>query len=355
MSIASSLQSVYSSKQAIKTALTNKGATPTDDLSTYAGLIDAISTGGAIKFTDGTYFYYNGARLTDLPIDTLDTSEMVNMNNMFSYCNMDNIFDLSTWDFSKVKKMTGLFNGANSPNGINFGSINTSSLTNIMDMFAYSGFTSLDLSNFDVSKVIDMQQVFYNCSSLSYLDLTGWNTSSVSTFGDMFYNCTSLQSIDVSSFNTQNAKYFTRMFSSTGVSSIDISSFDTSKASVFSSMFADNSSLTSVTGFSMDYIGSSTMYIDDIFSRCNNLANLTFKNGGTFGGRYSINSPKTLDLSNNSAMTKTSIINMINSCSPNISGVSPTYRKFRLEPSVYSLLTSDDIALFTAKNYTVGV
>lgn len=47
-SIADKLQTTLNSKSAIKTALVNKDANPTDDLSTYAGLIDDLTVSGIV-------------------------------------------------------------------------------------------------------------------------------------------------------------------------------------------------------------------------------------------------------------------------------------------------------------------
>ena len=58
--------------------------------------------------------------------------------------------------------------------------------------------TSLDLGNFDTSKVIDMSQMFLNCLSLISLDLSSFDTSKVTTMYCMFYGCKKLTSIYIS-------------------------------------------------------------------------------------------------------------------------------------------------------------
>ncbi len=55
--------------------------------------------------------------------------------------------------------------------------------------------TSLNLSNFDTSKVTDMHLMFYNCESLTSLDLSNFNTSNVTNMHDMFIKCTNLTTI----------------------------------------------------------------------------------------------------------------------------------------------------------------
>ena len=48
-----------------------------------------------------------------------------------------------------------------------------------MDLMFYRclNLTSLDLSNFDTSNIIDMDGMFAHCSSLVSLDLSNFNTS----------------------------------------------------------------------------------------------------------------------------------------------------------------------------------
>jgi uncharacterized repeat protein (TIGR02543 family) len=64
-----------------------------------------------------------------------------------------------------------------------------------------SSLTTLDLSNFDTSKVNRMAYIFANCSSLTSLDLSNFDTNTVSYIDDMFENCTNLKIIATSDAN----------------------------------------------------------------------------------------------------------------------------------------------------------
>ena len=52
---------------------------------------------------------------------------------------------------------------------------------------------TLDLSNFNTSKVTNMSNMFYNCISLTSLDLSNFDTSKVTNMDYMFSSCTSLK------------------------------------------------------------------------------------------------------------------------------------------------------------------
>ena len=75
-----------------------------------------------------------------------------------------------------------------------------------------SKLTSLYLSNFDTSKVENMDNMFGKCSSLTQLDLSNFNTSNVTNMSYMFNNCSKLTSLDLSNFNTSNVTDMGWMF-----------------------------------------------------------------------------------------------------------------------------------------------
>ena len=91
---------------------------------------------------------------------------------MFYYCSSLTSLDLSNWDTSKVTKMSWMF-------------------------YYCSSLTTLDVSYFDTSNVTDMDYMFRRCSKLTSLDLSNWDTSNVTKMGSMFYYCSSLTTICV--------------------------------------------------------------------------------------------------------------------------------------------------------------
>ena len=70
----------------------------------------------------------------------------------------------------------------------------------------------LDLNDWDVSKIKDMQEMFRGCINLQSLNLNNWNVSNVKNMSDMFANCESLTSIDLSGWNVSNVKNMWCMF-----------------------------------------------------------------------------------------------------------------------------------------------
>lgn len=69
-------------------------------------------------------------------------------------------------------------------------------VTDTAEMFRnFNELTSIDLSNFDTSKVKGMSCMFFNCSDLYKLDLSNFDTSKVNDMTCMFFNCFNLTTI----------------------------------------------------------------------------------------------------------------------------------------------------------------
>jgi surface protein len=79
-------------------------------------------------------------------------------------------------------------------------------------MFMQDRIKSLDLSNFDTSKVTDMSSMFSGCSELTSLDLSSFDTGRVEGMNEMFQDCSSLESLDLSGFDTKSLKDYNTMF-----------------------------------------------------------------------------------------------------------------------------------------------
>ena len=141
---------------------------------------------------------------------------------MFLGCSSLTSLDLSKFDTSNVVDMSAMFNSC-------------------------SSLTSLDVSNFNTSNVTNMGYMFSGCSSLTLLNLSNFNTNKVTDMSSMFYNCSSLTSLDVSNFNTSNVANMSLMLHScSSLTSLDLSSFDMSKVTDTTAMLVDCSKLTEI-------------------------------------------------------------------------------------------------------------
>ena len=104
------------------------------------------------------------------------------------------------------------------------------SFTNTSYMFGNCpSLTTLDLSNFDTSKVTDMRDMFYRCLNLTTLDLSNFDTSNVTGMNSMFYSCSGLTTLGVSSFDTSNVTHMQSMFQDCSNLTLDCSHWNVDK------------------------------------------------------------------------------------------------------------------------------
>ena len=118
--------------------------------------------------TDMSDVFYGNSNLTIVLFgDFFRTSNVTNMSNMYRGVKLATI-DLSNFDTSKVEDMGYMFEGTSSLTNIIFGdSFITENVTNMRGMFGGANVISLDLSGFNTSKVTDMSQMFYNTKNIT--------------------------------------------------------------------------------------------------------------------------------------------------------------------------------------------
>ena len=152
--------------------------------------------------------------------------------------------------------------------------------------------SSLNLAGFDVGKVKNFQNMFYNYYDSNLTSLTLWNTDTVSAenMSGVFYGCKLLTSIDLSTFKTGNVSNFRDMFNGcSGLTSLDVSGFDTKSATNLMGMFSYCSKIETlnVTNWNVDLVenlgGYSGYGYGGIFHVCTNLKNIDLSkwNGGS--------------------------------------------------------------------------
>ena len=202
-----------------------------------------------------SFYYYSGTEL-DYEIANLDTSNITSMNSMFYKCSKLTTLDLSSFDTSNVINMNSMFNSCNK-------------------------LTTLDLSNFDTSKVTNFSSMFYSCSSLTTVPQL--DTSKGTYFSSMFYQCFKLTTVP--QLDTSKGTDFGSMFYNS-IKLTTVPQFDTSNGTNFGSMFGRCFSLTDFGG--LENLGQA-------YSTTQSANNYRYK----------------LDLSNCTALTEQSLINVL--------------------------------------------
>ena len=180
---AQKLNKILETKEAIRTAINNKGGTltTTDTFASYPSAIDSLPSGGgntlktlldATKSTARLFYGYSGTSIEGL-IAYSDTENVNNMGSMFYNC-----FNLTT---------IPLFD--------------TSSTNAFSSMFSYcKNLTSIPQLN--TSKGTNMSYMFSECRRLTTIDITHMNITSTSKNGGFTSNCYSLRKLIIRNMTT---------------------------------------------------------------------------------------------------------------------------------------------------------
>ena len=234
-------------------------ANGTGDITCYRTGTEIIIAGnGAGKIqsnTDSSYMFSNlpyGSAfrcltsIENLPL--LDTSDVINMSNMFYRCSSLVSLDVSKFDTTLVTDMSSMFASCWTLKNLYVLSFNTSNVTDMSHMFTgCSSLTSLDLSSFDTSNVTDMHNMFCDSYYLTSIDLSKFNTSNVTDMSSMFAACENLIDLNLSCFNTSQVDSLAYMFSGCrSLVLIDLSNFNTSNVTKIYSMFSDCPALVTI-------------------------------------------------------------------------------------------------------------
>ena len=96
--------------------------------------------------------------------------------------------DLSNFDI-KPSSIKYMFSGCENLEEIIFGDFDTSRITSMVELFAETKVTSLDLSRFNTKNVEDMSYMFDDCKNLKYLNLENFDYSKVTNALKMLNDC----------------------------------------------------------------------------------------------------------------------------------------------------------------------
>ena len=232
--------------------------------------------------TDKTAYYYTEPEKVYLNRDA---------RSMFYWMSNLTSLDLSNFDTSKVIDMKSMFYCMRILTTINLSNFNTSKVTNMSSMFydMYS-LTALDLSSFDTSQVTDMSDMFYNMRNLTTINLSNFNTSRVTNMGHMFSYMTGITTLDLSNFDTSKVTDMGGMFSFMyNLTTFNLSNFDTSQVTNMYGMFSSTSNLTTLnlSGFNTSNVtnmGYMFAYMPNLTTL--NLSNFNTSNVTDMGGMF---------------------------------------------------------------------
>ena len=226
-----------------------EGTTPTNNQvfepanSIYKYTYSTISGGWAVSLKDAT----STESISEGPCTYVNNVVVNSMASLFKDSQSTSI-DLSNFNTSHIINMASMFQNSRAIEIVGLNSFDTSAVLDMNNIFNNSKASNLILNSFDTSKVKSMEGMF-SASKAKIIDISSFDTSSVNTMKRMFYAIQS-SSIDLSSFNTSNVIDMSNMFSHSQITRLDLNSFDTSKVIDMSSMFY-NSLATEILGLNI--------------------------------------------------------------------------------------------------------
>jgi len=204
-----------------------------------------------------------------------------NSNSAFLFMNMKNVtsMDLSKFDTSEVIDMQSMFYNVSILTNLDLSSFDTSNVTNMSAMFwGMKKLSDFNLSSFRTTKVKRMDQMFNNLSSLTSLDLRNFDTSNVTNMSGMFYMTRTLTSLNLNSFNTSNVTNMSGMFAGVGAANLSLRNFDTSNVKTMDSMFYSTKLIyLDISSFNTSNVTNMT----NMFASSNKIINLDLSNFDT--------------------------------------------------------------------------
>ena len=259
------------------------------------------------KVTTMKSMFNNCASLPGVDVSKWDTSKVTDMSYMFRYLTMEEL-DLSGLDLDSVTDLSYMISFSSKLKKVNATGWNTKNVTStmgmFMDCFALAELTgsgdwylpnntstyymfqnckalkTLDVTNWDCSKVTDMMGTFYYCTGLKEIKGIGnWDTGSATTMAALFHDCTSLESVDVSNFNTENVIEMSWLFRNCrSLKEVDVANWDVSKVQGFNCTFSGAGHNTGEMQFTYlpveNWDVSSAVNMECMFYGCGNLTSL---------------------------------------------------------------------------------
>jgi surface protein len=171
--------------------------------------------------TDMRSIFLNCNSLTTLDVSGWDTSNLSLTTSMFSNCLALTALDVSGWSTGNITSMGSMFSNCSSLITLDLSGWNTSSVTSMASTFRdCSSLTTLNATGLNTSNVISMNKMFFECSALTTISgLSSWDTSSITDMGDMFRSCTvidvDVSTFDITSLTTASFMFFGSAFSQT--------------------------------------------------------------------------------------------------------------------------------------------
>ncbi|MFD1628742.1 BspA family leucine-rich repeat surface protein [Pseudopedobacter beijingensis] len=152
--------------------------------------------------------------------------------------NASKLSSVEQWGKMKWKSMNSTFKNAANLKYNAFDSPDLAEVKDLSWMFAGVGSFNSQLNNWDVSKVTDMNHMFYGCARFNNNSLNNWNVSQVTNMSYMFSGNIGFNQ-NLNSWNVSSVKDMSYMFEGAFVFNQPLDRWEVGNVTDMSSMFSD--------------------------------------------------------------------------------------------------------------------
>ncbi len=210
-------------------------------------------------------------------LENLDTSNFRNIRGLFLYCESLESLDLSNWKLDKLYDMNNAFEMCLNLKEIkgleNFNLSEVDTLSGVFK-FCKSLKNVKGIENWNVSNIRDADCLFMNCESLENVDLSNWKTDNLKKMSCLFKNCNHLKSVDLRGWNTGSVFGMSGTFN--GCENLreikGLNDLDVSKVFSVMKLFKNCKSLENVD--ISNWQNNNFKYMDCMFEGCKNLTKI---------------------------------------------------------------------------------
>ena len=247
--------------------------------------------------------FIDSSKLQEISFTNWDTSKVTNMKSMFNNCGTSELtFNISTFDTSKVTSMTSMFENSKA-SSIKLSNFSNTVLFDTLSMFKNSSASSITFTNFNTSNISRMgssnnEGMFQGCSNLTSLDLSDFNTSKLNDVRAMFQGCSSLTAVDMSNFNLAKVTSLRRTFKDClKLKEINIGDTNGNNVTDFMASFENCNVLSKLNVVGFDFTNAGVSYavnnvpstVEVIVSDCNQRNLFRTKFGSRFNNVHTVN------------------------------------------------------------------
>ena len=206
-----------------------------------------------------------------------DLSRTISIDGLFADANgLTNIIGLDTWNTSNIKNMNQVFYKIYGLTSIDLSMWNTSSVTSMDNMFNSSyKLSTINLSNWNLTNLTSMRYMFYNCSRVETIILDNWNISNLPNAlagGQALQGTGALKKLSMKNWvlPTTMTNWLKRTWGAgPSLGELDVTGWNLSKTTSISGAFAQLTGLTKITGINTWRNTSNLTNLDELFYGCN--------------------------------------------------------------------------------------